>query len=639
MAAAGTIPQHWLERVKKYEGIDKIAVRKKDLGIWQSYSWSEEYRQVRDFALGLLEAGLKVGDRVLIIGDNDKEYLWAALAIMAAGGTVVGMFTDVGPSEVEYVAAHSDATFAVAGDQEQCDKFLEVAGRLPMLRNVIYWDDRGMWYYKDKMLTDFGSIQQLGRDSGGDLDARFETSINEGLEQAPAMFCYTSGTTGLPKGAMISHANFIYNGQASGQVDNRFDTDNYVSFIPMAWIAGATLEIMPHVLDGAILNFAESPETVRENIREIAPDALFYNARLWETLVATIRARILDSSWFNRKLYDTFLPIGYTYADYAFDKKTPPAGLKAAYQLGNALVFRPLRSQFGLHRARNAYTAGSALSPDVVRFFRALGLPLRQVYGSTEVCAGAVMHRVDDVKFESVGRAIPGSAVKISDEGEILLGGDGLFIGYHKNEEETAESLVYDDDGAAWFKTGDAGHVDDDGHLIYLDRMKDMIELGKRDRYSPQYIEGRLKFSPYISNAMTIGDEARNHVTAMVTIEFENVGRWAEKQGLAYTTFTDLAQKREVYALIRADVEEVNATLPEGARVTRFVLLHKEFDADEGEMTRTRKLRRGFLFDRYEKIIDSLYDGSDGVRVVDTVKYQDGRESTIDKQLRIETIA
>ncbi len=638
MSNPNTIPQFWLANVDKFRGTGKIAVRQKELGIWQSHTWDQEYIQVRDFCLGLVEMGLRPADRVAILGDNDREYLWGSLAVMAAGGTVVGMFTDVGPAEVEYISTHSDARFALAGDQEQCDKFLEIKERLPLLKTVIYWDDRGMWYYQDDWLMAYQDVQRIGQKSKQDPDRRFRDLIAQGKPSSAAMFCYTSGTTGLPKGAMVSHANFVYNGEASARVDPRYDSDNLLSFLPLAWIAGATFDILPHAMDGAILNFAESPETVRDNIREIAPDWVFYNARLWETLVATIRARILDSSWINRRLYDLFLPIGHRVAEFHFARQPVPAHWRLLYQIGNVLVFRPLLSQFGLHRARNAFTAGSALSPDVIRFFRALGLPLRQIYGSTEMCAGVAMHRVDDVKFESVGRTIPGSAVMISPEGEILLSGEGLFLGYHKNEEATAESLFMDQAGRSWFRTGDSGLLDEDGHLIYLDRMKDMIELGSGEKYSPQYIEGRLKFSPYISNAMTVGDQTQAFVTAMITIDFENVGWWAEKRGLPYTTYTDLAQKPQVYELIRKDVEEVNRTLPPAARVNRFVLLHKEFDADEGEMTRTRKLRRRFLFDRYGEIIQSLYSGERTVQVSDVVKYQDGREGKIEKQLRIETL-
>lgn len=633
-----TLPQFWLEKVHGYQNTRKVAVRQKELGIWQPFTWQEEYEQVRDFCLGLMELGLSRGERVAIIGDNDRHYLWGALAIMAAGAAVVGIFTDVTPNEVEYVVTHSDATFVLAGDQEQCDKLLAIKERVPLVRKVIYWDNRGMWSYTDPWLMDFGDVQELGRAVAEREPERFERTIAAGKSDDVAMFCYTSGTTGLPKGAMLSHGNFVYAVQAFGEIDPRRDTDNYVSFIPLAWIGGAALDIAPHAIDGIILNFTEGPETVQQNIREIAPDALLYNSRLWESLVATIQVRMLDSTWINRFLYRVFLPVGYRVADYHFQKKRVPLHWQLLYQLGKVAIFRPLLSQFGLDRARTAYTAGAALSPDVFRFFSALGLPLRQIYGSTEVTGGAVAHRRDDIKFESLGRPLPGAAVKISPEGEILLTSPGLFLGYHKDPRATEEAIHVDEEGVRWFRTGDAGYIDEDGHLIYLDRVKDMIELGTGDRYSPQYIEGRLKFSPYISHAMTIGDQEKGYVTAIITIDFDNVGRWAEKHGLAYTTYTDLSQKPEVYALIREDVEKVNRTLPPPARVRKFVLLHKEFDADEGEMTRTRKLRRRFLTERYAEIVRALYNDQREVHVRATVKYRDGREGIIDTMLRIESL-
>ncbi|NOX63837.1 MAG: long-chain fatty acid--CoA ligase [Chloroflexi bacterium] len=633
-----TLPQHWLQHVKKYRGTDKVASRQKDLGIWQRFTWDQEYEHVRDFGLGLLELGLKRGDRVAIIGDNDREYLWGALAIMAVGATVVGIFTDVTPNEVEYVVNHSDATFVLAGDQEQCDKLLEIKEQVPRVNKVIYWDERGMWHYNDPWLMDFKDVEALGRAAAEQAPDRFDAIIAEGRGEDMAMFCYTSGTTGLPKGAMITHRNFIYEAFAFAAIDPRYPTDNFLSFIPMAWIGGAALDIGPHTTHGVILNFAESPETVQANIREIAPDSLLYNSRLWENLVAMIQVRMIDATWFNRMLYRIFLPIGYKVADYRLAKQHIPWHWRLLYQLGKLAIFNPMLSQFGLHKARTAYTSGAALSPDVIRFFLALGLPLRQIYGSTELTGGAVAHRQDDIKFESVGVPLPGAKMMISPEGEIYLTSDGLFAGYHKNPEATDEALYIDEKGVKWFRTGDAGYIDEDGHLIYLDRMKDMISLGSGDKYSPQYIEGRLKFSPYISHAMTIGDETKGYVTALITIDFDNVGRWAEKRGLAYTTYTDLSQKPEVYQLIREDIEKVNRTLPEPARVRKFALLHKEFDADEGEMTRTRKLRRRFLADRYSDIIDALYDGRDEVRVQATVKYRDGRVGVIDTTLRIQEL-
>ncbi|MEI2690467.1 MAG: AMP-binding protein [Anaerolineae bacterium] len=410
MTEPQTLPQFWLDNVRRWPGNEQIAARQKDLGIWQSYSWTQEYEQVRDFSLGLVELGLQRGERVALIGDNDLEYLWGILAVLAAGGVVVGIFTDVTPQEVQYLATHSDATFALAGDQEQCDKLLAIQQATPLIRQVIYWDERGMWSYDEPQLMNFKAVQALGRAAHQRDPERFDALIAQGQPDDVAMFCYTSGTTGLPKGAMISHANFIYVAQAFDTIERVRASDNYLSFIPMAWIGGAALDLAPHCTSGVTLNFAEGPDTVQQNIREIAPDAILYNSRLWENLVASIQVRMTDASWVNRLLYKTFQPVGYRVAEFRLRRQQAPVHWRLLYGLGQVAFYRPVLSQYGLQRARTAYTAGAALSPDVVRFFLALGLPLRQIYGSTEVTGGAIAHRAGDIKFESIGVPLPDAA-------------------------------------------------------------------------------------------------------------------------------------------------------------------------------------------------------------------------------------
>ena len=632
-----TIAQYFLHQVNINDD-QTVALRQKEFGIWQEYSWPHSYEQVKYFALGLLELGVKRGDHLCSIGDNDRQYLWGFLAMQAVGAAGVGMYTDAIPKEMEYVINHSDSVIALAKDQEQCDKFLEIRDQIPNIRKVIYWDDRGLWDYEGDWLISFEAVQELGRKRAETDPNRFEEEIAAGTRDETGLICYTSGTTGLPKGVMLSNENLISVAEKAFGIDPRYNTDNHVSFMPMGWIAEPVFGIVPHCVTGMIMNFPEEPETVRQNIREIAPDNLFYGARLWDSQVGAVQVRMNDATRLNRWLYERFLPVGYKVADKRFNKEPIPLGLKLSYKLGDLLVFAPLRNQLGLSRVRGAYTAGAVLSPDHIRFYHALGINLKQIYGSTEVSGGVTVHRDGDIKFASVGVPYEGVEIKTSDEGELLISGSTVMKGYYKNPEATAKDIVVDENGRRWFKSGDAGYIDEDGHVIFQDRVKNMIKLANGEVFSPQFIEGRLKFSPYIRDVMALGGETRDFVTALVIIAFDNVGYWAEKQGLGYTTFVDLSQKPEVYALVNQAVQEVNENLPEGARVKRFVLLHKEFDADEAEMTRSRKLRRNVLYDKYDNIIEGMYSDADSIDVSASVTYQDGTESVIETAVSIQTV-
>ena len=632
-----TIAQYFLRQVQNNDA-QTVALRQKEFGIWQEYTWPESYEQVKAFALGLLALGVKRGDHLCSIGDNDRQYLWGFLGMQAIGAAGVGMYTDAIPKEMEYVINHSDAVIALAKDQEQCDKFLEIRDQIPNVRKVIYWDDRGLWDYEEDWLISFESVQELGRDLANKEPNRFEEEIAQGTSDETGLICYTSGTTGLPKGVMLSNENLIAVAEKAFAIDPRYNTDNHVSFMPMGWIAEPVFGIVPHCITGMIMNFPEEPETVRQNIREIAPDNLFYGARLWDSQVGAVQVRMNDATRLNQWLYEKFLPVGYKVADKKFNKEPIGLGLKMSYKLGDLLVFAPLRNQLGLSRVRGAYTAGAVLSPDHIRFYHALGINLKQIYGSTEVSGGVTVHRDGDIKFASVGVPYDGIEIQTSDEGELLITGPTVMKGYYKNPEATAKDIMVDENGRRWFKSGDAGYIDEDGHVIFQDRVKNMIKLANGEVFSPQFIEGRLKFSPYIQDVMALGGETRDYVTALIIIAFDNVGYWAEKQGIGYTTFVDLSQKSQVYDLVNQAVQEVNDTLPVGARVKRFVLLHKEFDADEAEMTRSRKLRRNVLYDKYVDIIEGMYSDADSINVSASVTYQDGTEGVIETAVSIQTV-
>lgn len=637
MSNLDTLPKILRHAFHKY-GDSKVAMRQKTLGIWRSYTWKQSYEQVRQLSLGLIKLGLKRGDKVCIIGDNDPQYFWAQLAIQAGGGVAVGIFTDSAPQEIQFIVDHSDAIFVFAKDQEQCDKLLDIREQLPKVSRVIYWDEKGLWNYSEPWLISYMELLAMGQSLDEEQPQLFDQTIQQGRGEDLAIFCYTSGTTGLPKGAMISHKNLIAGCDSAYQADPRLESDEYLSFLPPAWITENVLGLTVHLRTGMVVNFPESPETVQENIREITPHAMLYSARLWENMMGLVQVKIAETSWLNRLLYKLFIPVGYKVASLRYEQRKPIGILwRCLYALGGVALFQPLRDKIGLTRVKSAYSSGAALNPQVIRFFRAIGVNIKQLYGSTEAQVHT-LHIGDDVRFETVGLPSPGQRIQIAENSEILVSGETVFQGYYKNPEATQTAIYTDEQGQRWFRTGDAGHVDEDGHLIYLDRVKEMITLASGEKYSPQFLEGQLKFSPYIRDVMTVGGEDKAFVTALVNIDFENVGRWAEKQGLAYTTFVDLSQKPEVYDLIRKDVLRVNRALPPPARIHKFVLLHKEFDADEGELTRTRKLRRNLLSQRYEDMITTMYTEGDRVQVRAAVKYRDGREGVVETSVRVATM-
>ncbi len=648
MDRPATILQYFLRQVESY-GADSVALRQKEFGIWREFSWQESCDQVRMFGLGLRELGLERGDHVATIGDNDRQYLWAYLGLLAVGGVQVGLFTDATAEEVAYIIAHSDARFILAQDQEQVDKMLAIREHIPKVERVIYWDERGLWDYcsaaarrrsgtsggfDGPWLTTYEEVCRLGQALANREPSRFGEEVAQGRQDDLAVLSYTSGTTGRPKGAMLSHGNLIRAAEAFIQVDPLCEGDNHVSLLPLGWIAEHAWGVAPHCIYGMIMNFPENLETVRENVREIAPQRVLYNSRLWDALVGTIQVRMAESSWINRKLYQLFLPVGLRLADKKLDGESVPPGLRLAFRIGDWCIFHPLRDKLGFTNLRAAYTAGGALSPDAMRFFHALGINLKQIYGLTEVTGCGTIHYDGEIKTTSVGRPAAGIFVRTAEDGEIQIGGPTVFQGYYKNADATNEAII-EENRERWFRTGDAGYIDDDGHLIYLDRMKDMITLANGERYAPQFIEGRLKFNPYILDVMAVGGPTQEFVTALIIINFDNVSNWAEGQGIAFTTFSDLSQKAEICELIRQAVEEVNADLPPASGVRRFVLLHKEFDADESEMTRSRKLRRDVLYARYAEMIERMYAGQEWIHVQTPVRYQDGREGVLETDLRI----
>jgi long-chain acyl-CoA synthetase len=631
MEKCETIPQVIRSNYARWGS--QIAMSMKMFGIWQRYSWQDYYENVKYFSLGLISLGLERGDVVCIIGDNEPQWFWGEFAAQAAGAIATGIFVDSIPSEVKYVAEHSNAKFAIVNDQEQTDKFIEIKDELSLLKKVIYWDPKGLRNYDDPILISFKEVIELGRKFEKTHPGLYEQNVEEGNGDDAAFIYYTSGTTGLPKGAVLTHRALITTAQ--GFV-NRYPLDEHddlISNFPAAWVGDSFFATIPHLLTGARLNFPEEPETIAEDTREVGPNFVIYGPRQWEGLVSEIQVKMVDANPLKRLTYNLFLPVGHKIADIKFQGKTPNLFWRILHGIAYMALFRPLKDRLGLSKVRFAVTGSSVLSLDTFRLIHAIGVELRQCYASTE--AGLISsHGKGEIKFESVGRPALGTELRITGEGELLVSSDCMFTGYHKDPEKTAATLI---DG--WCHTGDAVNINEEGHLIFMDRLEHMGELRSGAKYAPQYIEGRLRFSPYIKDAMVIGGKDKEFVSAIINIDFAMVGKWAERNHIPYTTFVDLSQKKEVADLVQKDLIRVNSYLPELARVRRFVLMHKEFDPDEAELTRTRKLRREFMEERYKDLINAMYKNGQEIKVEAPVTYRDGRKGIVTTAIKVRDIS
>ena len=630
MTELDTYPKYLIRNSQIWR--DKAAIRWKRFGIWQTYTWKDFYFQSKFSGLGLVHIGLAPGDKVALIGDDEPEGLWAECAAQAVGGIVVALWSDSIASEVAYIINHSDAKFVFAEDQEQVDKILEIKDQIPKVQKIIYWDPKGMRKYDDPMLISFEHLKELGSEYDKTNPGHFEQLISERKGKDIAVLCYTSGTTGSqPKGAMITNNAIIHSAKTMHEfIDLDLSDDVFSTFAAASifhhWFLGFNF------LRGVIINMPEEPETIMQDYREISPRFMLIAPRQWQSLVSSTQVKVNDGGLLKRSAYDLFIKIGYRVVELANSGKAIPFYWKLLYKLGDILVYSPLRDKLGLIKTKYPATGSAFLSPDFFKFFQAIGLNLIQCYGSTE--AGFVSsHPQDDINIDSVGRIGSKVRVQLSDDQEILVGGEGIFSGYYKDEEKTAEALK---DG--WFYTGDAGYVDDRGHIYYQDRINNLEELSNGYKYAPAYIEGKLQFSEYIMDAMVIGGKNRDYISAVIAMDFETIGKWAEENHIPYTTFVDLSQKEEVGQLLKKDIQKVNKTLPEETNLRKFVLLHKEFDPDDAELTRTRKLRRAFLQDRYQELIDAIYEGKEEMPVVADVKYRDGRKGEVKTNIKIRTV-
>jgi long-chain acyl-CoA synthetase len=626
-----TIPKLFLKKASQF-GADRVAMREKEFGVWRPITWAQYLENVKYLALGLLKLGLKKGDKVSIIGDNRPEGLWAEMAALCAGGIGVWLFQDCLIDEVRYIIDHSDSRFLFGEGQEEVDKALSIIDECPKLEKIIWDDPKGLRHYDQDCLISLKEVQELGRELEKEQPGIFEERIAEGTGSEVALLFYTSGTTSLPKGALLSHHNMLTMGKALMSVDPCYETDDYVSYLPFAWIGEQMMSISCGLQIGYTINFPEEPETAQENIREIGPHVMFAPPRMYEQMTRTVQVKYLDASWTKRTFFELSTKIGYHVANLKFEKKPVPAHWQLLQWLARVSVQNKIRDHLGLSRVRNAYTGGAAMGPDHFRFFHALGVNLKQIYGQTEVAGISVVHRSGDIKFDTVGKPIPGTDIKITDDGEIITRSPSVFLGYYKNPEATEKALQ---DG--WLYSDDKGFIDEDGHLVVFDRTKDVFILKDGQPFSPQYLETRLKFSPYIRDAWVLGNQ-RDYVAAVMCIDYNVVGNWADQKKLNYTSYPELSQKPEVYDLVEKQIHQANKDLPESARVVKFINLYKELDADDDELTRTRKLRRAFVEKRYESIVKALYSDAESVHIDTTIKYEDGRESHIKTDLNIQKV-
>ncbi|MBW2590453.1 MAG: AMP-binding protein [Deltaproteobacteria bacterium] len=623
-----TIPKLFFEQAKKY-GKDRVAMREKEFGIWRPVTWHDYFENVKYISLGLISLGLKEGDKVSMIGDNRPEGLWAEMAALCARGVGVWLFQDCLVDEVKYIIDHSDTRFIFGEGQEEVDKSISIFHECPKLEKIIWDDPKGMRNYDQDYLISLKEVKELGRELDKKEPALFKELVYKGHGDEVALLFYTSGTTSLPKGALLSHNNMLTMGKHLMDVDPCLDTDDYVSYLPFAWIGEQMMSISCGLQIGYTINFPEAPETAQENIREIGPHVMFAPPRMYEEMTRRVQVKYLDATWIKRKLYELSTKIGYHVANLKFEKKPVPFYWKLLEWFAYITVQKKLKDHLGLSNVRNAYTGGAAMGPDHFRFFHALGVNLKQIYGQTEVAGISVVHRSGDIKFDTVGHPIPGTEIKITEDGEIITKGSSVFLGYYKNPEATESALK---DG--WLYSDDRGFIDDDGHLVVFDRTKDVFTLRDGKPFAPQYLETRLKFSPYVKDSWVIGNK-KDYITAVLCIDYAVVGKWADENKLNYTSYTELSQKPEVYDLIEKQIRQANKDLPDAAKVAKFTNLYKELDADDDELTRTRKLRRKFVEKRYQDILDALYSDADMVHIDTTIKYEDGREVNIKTDMKI----
>jgi len=611
------------------------AIREKDLGIWQTWTWSEMKDEIMDLANGLADLGFKRGDKLAIIGANRPRLYWGICAAQALGGIPVPIYADSVVEEMRYVLNHAEVGFILAEDQEQVDKAIEIKPDCESLRHVIYDDSRGLKDYDKNGLHNFDDVQRAGKKFAKTNPEYLSNEIEKCKGTDIGIFLYTSGTTGNPKGVVLTNDNVIMTSINSAKQDNLTESEEMLSYLPLAWVGDHIFSYGQAYVTGFCINCPENHSTIANDLREIGPTFYFAPPRIFENLLTNVMIRMEDAGAFKRKLFQKFMDIAKKSGVAILNKESVPLMDRIMYKIGHLFIYGPLKNTMGFSRIRVAYTAGEAIGPEIFDFFRSLGINIKQLYGQTEAAVFITAQPDGEVYADTVGVPSPQVEVKITDEGEVIYRSPGVFLEYYKNEQATKDTK----NAEGWVMTGDAGYFDDRGHLKIIDRAKDVGKLKNGAMFAPKYIENKLKFFPQIQEAVAFGTD-KDYVAAMINIDLDAVGSWAERNNIPYASYQELAGHPAVYSMILKNIEAVNHDLSSDSmlsesQIKRFLILHKELDADDGELTRTRKVRRRIIADKYDILIDALYSSKDSCHVVTEVIFEDGRKGTIEADLKI----
>ena len=628
-----TFPKLLSENSQRFA--NKVAMRQKDYGIWQSWTWAQMRDEVFALANGLAALGFQRGDKLAIVGTNRPRLYWGICAAQCLGGIPVPVYQDSVADEMQYVLEHAEAKFVIAEDQEQVDKMLEIQDRCPNMQHIIYDDPRGMRSYQHDHLHDFVDVQALGREFAQKNPEYLTQVIAQGQGSDISIFLYTSGTTGKPKGVVMTYDNIILTARNSAEFDHLTSSEEVLSYLPMAWVGDHIFSYGQAYVAGFCINCPESEATIPTDLREIGPTYYFAPPRVFENILTTVTIRMHDAGKLKQRMYNYFMGVARKTGVQLLNGE--PIGFKdkLMYSLGNLLVYAPLKNTMGFSRIRLAYTAGEAIGPEIFDFFRSLGINVKQLYGQTEAAVFITMQPDGQIFADTVGIPAPGVDVKIADNGEVLYRGPGVFHSYFKNEQSTRETK--NEEG--WVYTGDAGYFAENGHLKIIDRIKDVGRFNDGSMFAPKYIENKLKFVPHIKEAVAFGHE-KDYCTAFINIDLEAVGNWAERNNVAYASYQELAGNPQVYQMMLKSIEEVNRSLAadkllSNSQIHRFLILHKELDPDDGELTRTRKVRRRIIAEKYGVLIDALYNGAKECFIRTEVTFEDGRKGAIEANLNI----